>query len=156
MINWKTLSDESRVWLYMADRKLLDDEAAIIKKEGAVFVEEWTAHGSQLKASIEVFYNRFVVLFADESQAQASGCSIDKSMHFIKAIEQELDVSLTNRLLVPVKVDGEIESYDRDAFERKFKNQEFPENARTFNNLIDTKGALENHWEIPLEESWAV
>jgi hypothetical protein len=48
------------------------------------FCIQWTAHGANLKAYGEVRHHRFIVMIVDETAAGASGCSIDKSIHFIR------------------------------------------------------------------------
>jgi len=55
--------------------------AASTAGTGSVTIS-WTAHNNQLKAKGEIRYNRFLILIVDESQAGASGCSIDKSVPF--------------------------------------------------------------------------
>lgn len=71
-------SQHSRVWIYQSDRKLTDPEVGKIQQELDDFTIGWTAHNNQLKARAEIRYNRFLILIVDESQAGASGCSIDR------------------------------------------------------------------------------
>src|ERR1700743_1173169 len=90
-------SENSRVWVYQSDKKLSGVEVEQIQKELDAFAINWTAHNHQLKAKAEVRYNRFLILIVDETQAGASGCSIDKSANFMKALEQEFGISLFDR-----------------------------------------------------------
>src|ERR1700748_2929644 len=90
-------SQNSRVWVYQADRKLSDKETQQVQILLDNFTTGWTAHNNQLKAKGEVRYNRFLILMVDESQAGASGCSIDKSVHFMQHIEQQLGIKLFDR-----------------------------------------------------------
>src|SRR5271165_5421624 len=90
-------SENSRVWVYQANKKLSDNEANQMQNDLNSFTTSWTAHNHQLKAKGEVRYNRFIILTVDESQAGASGCSIDKSVHFIKHLEQQFNINLLDR-----------------------------------------------------------
>ena len=77
-------SPQSKVWVYQSNREFTASETEEIKKIGLLFTRDWTAHGSQLNASLDILYNRFIVVMVDENDASASGCSIDKSLAFIK------------------------------------------------------------------------
>src|ERR1700749_5003601 len=90
-------SEQSRVWIYQSDRELYEDEVKQLHEILNKFAAEWTAHNHQLKAKAEIRYNRFLILIVDESQAGASGCSIDKSVNFIKRLEQEFNIILLDR-----------------------------------------------------------
>ena len=51
------------------------------------FLTQWTAHGASLNAGVSIPYNRFIVIALDESQQEATGCSIDASVKIIQEIE---------------------------------------------------------------------
>ena len=97
-IPFESLPDNSRVWIYQSDREFTTEEALQIEEKGKEFVEHWTAHQQTLMAGFKIFHHIFLVLSADESHNGASGCSIDKSVHFISEIEKEFKVNLFNRL----------------------------------------------------------
>lgn len=150
----KDFSEESKVWIYQSDRVLTDNEIAFINENAKRFLDVWTTHGKHMKAHIEVIYNRFLVLFADESQAEASGCGIDKSIHFFQQIERSLGINLMNRLLVAYKENDEVKSCSLHAFEKKIESGEISGDTIVFNNLVSTKAEFLSAWEIPLKNSW--
>ncbi len=90
-------SENSRVWVYQADRELTDREVQQVQIQLDNFTTGWTAHNNQLLAKAEIRYNRFLILIVDESRAGASGCSIDKSVNFIKQVEKEFNINLLDR-----------------------------------------------------------
>lgn len=153
-MNYKNLADYSRVWVYQSDRKLNDSEVREIKIHGNNFIEDWAAHGSDLQAAFEVFYNHFIVLFADESQVKASGCSIDSSVRFIKGIEQAYKLDLFNRLNIAFKKGNIINMLPMSEFSAALKNGELNENTIVFNNLVETKSDFETKWEVAIKDSW--
>jgi len=153
-MNYKDLADHSRVWIYQADRQLSDNEAAEIQLHGEQFIAQWAAHGSDLQAAFNVFYNRFLILFADESQVKASGCSIDSSVRFIKKIEKEYQLDLFDRLNLTYRKGGEINLIRMVDFQTAVDKGQLNQETTVFNNLVETKGEFENKWEVPVRESW--
>ena len=125
-----------------------------ILKKAETFLEAWTAHGKALKACIGIFYARFVIIFVDEKQALASGCSIDKALHFIQSLEREFVIKLLDRMLVAYRNENEICSCTMPVFRNLIETNEVNENTIVFNNLVSTKADFESKWEAPLKDSW--
>lgn len=97
---FSNLPDESRVWLYLADRPLSKQEEMWFNDELALFLASWTAHNKKLKCDGKVLFSQYVVLVVDEWFEKASGCSIDASTHFIKKCGAKLSIDFFNRLFV--------------------------------------------------------
>ena len=150
----ENFSPSSRVWVYQADRALNENEVSQINIKATSFIADWTAHGKLLKSHLEIFYNRFLVLFVDESQAGASGCGIDKSVHFIQQLEKDFNLNLMNRLLVAYKQAEEVKSCSLHSFEKGIESGEITASTIVFNNLVTTKQEFDTNWEIPLHQSW--
>jgi|SRR5690554_2028156 len=149
------ISPKAKVWIYQSTRPFTESETAKLNEQVAGFVEEWAAHGNNLVADHQIFFNRFICLFVDESGYSASGCSIDSSVHFIKSLEKEHNISLLSRTDVAyVGKDGEIKSIDMHMLNEVFKTGEINGETLVFNNLIRTKGEMETEWLIPLANSW--
>ncbi len=153
-MNYKELPGNTRLWIYQCDRKLSDSEIEAIKEQGDNFIDGWAAHGEKLEAAFEVLHSRFLIIFANEKQAEASGCSIDRSVHFIKNLEQEYSVSLLNRTLIAYKVDDEIVTLPQEEFIELVAQGTVSKNTIVFNNLVTTKQDLETKWQVPLRKSW--
>ena len=149
-------SENSRVWIYQSDKELTD--AQVIQLQGQMdnFTTGWTAHNNQLKAKAEIRYNRFIVLIVDETQAGASGCSIDKSVNFMKLIEQQFGINLFDRFNLAYRSGSEILSVPRHTFEELLKNGTINNDTIVFNNLAQNLTELENNWEVPFKDSWHV
>ena len=153
-MNYKDLAGHSRVWIYQSDRRMTDEEVAEIRKYGSNFLSNWAAHGSDLQAAFEVFYNQFIVLFADESQVKASGCSIDSSVRFIKEIEQHYNLDLFKRLNLTYKSGDSIQMMQMADFQKSLGNGDLSKETIVFNNLVETKADFETNWEVPVSDSW--
>lgn len=149
-----SLPDHARVWIYQADRKMSEDEVAQISPKIEAFLTQWTAHGANLQAGYLVKYQRFIVIGLDESQASASGCSIDASVHFIQSLEQELGLGLLDKLNVTYYNGPHIAHKPLADFKKMAKNKSVSKNTVVFNNLVNTKGEFEEFWEVPAKDSW--
>ena len=145
---------DARVWVYQSKRILSDAEVNIIKKSGTDFIVGWAAHGANLKASFDVVYNRFIVIAVDEKQAAASGCSIDKSVRFVKELDQQFDLNLFDRLQVAYRIENEIKSCHLSEFEKLAAQNIVDGSTIVFNNMVSNKTDFDKQWEIPLKKSW--
>ncbi|QEC78022.1 ABC transporter ATPase [Mucilaginibacter ginsenosidivorax] len=149
-------SQHSRVWIYQADKKLTDEVVQQIQQELDKFTTGWTAHNNQLKAKGEVRYNRFLILIVDESQAGASGCSIDKSVHFMQNIGQHFNINLFDRFNLAYRDGEEILSLPRHAFENMLKQGKINTETIVYNNMVQNLTELETKWEVPFKNSWHI
>lgn len=153
-MSYSDFPNESKIWIYQTDRELMSSEVKQIKEDGAQFVSQWAAHGSQLKAAFDVLHKRFIVLVADETQAAASGCSIDASMKFIKHLEKCFDLNLFDRMQVAYEQDGEVKTADLSSFEQMIQASEITADTIVFNNTIQTFKEFHDKWRVPVQESW--
>ncbi len=144
----------SRVWIYQADRQFTKGEEDKISNRAKSFLESWTAHNQELKASFEIRHHLFLILMIDQKHALASGCSIDKSFHFIQEIEKEFSVSLLDRQIYAIRENENINLVKRKDFDKMIRTGEINGETVVFNNLVETKSELETKWELPVRESW--
>lgn len=154
LVDFKELSNDSRIWIYQSNRKLSEEESVEIEKEVAEFLTQWTAHGATLQAGFEIRYNRFIVIGLDQEEVSASGCSIDASVHFIQSLEQKYDVDLLDKMNVTY-YNGEYIAYKplKD-FRQMAKDKSVSKNTVVFNNLVNTKAEYIENWEVPAHQSW--
>ena len=99
---FQNLPEHSRVWLYLADRKLDVTEANYVTEKMHHFLSNWAAHNKKLSCDGTLLFNQYLILAVNEDIESASGCSIDSSVHFVKSLGQELNVDFFNRLKVLV------------------------------------------------------
>ncbi|MCB0641401.1 MAG: hypothetical protein KDC44_07160 [Phaeodactylibacter sp.] len=154
MSTYHTLSPESRVWIYQSNRPFQGEELKQVNTRLAEFARAWTSHNLQLRAYAQVHRDRFVVLMVDESQAGASGCSIDKSVHFLKQLEQEFGLDLFNRMQFAYLDGDAVEVLAREAFEAAYQEGQITDDTLVFDNLVKTKADFEAAWLKPLATSW--
>lgn len=153
-IPFAQLPKDARVWIYQADRSLAPSEEAEILSKSKGFVEQWAAHGSALNCSANIFHQQFLVLAVNETMGQASGCSIDSSVRFIKSLEAEHQINFFDRSKVAFLVDNKIELYPLQEIRSKVADGTIQADSLTFNNLAAHKKELESGWLVPAKESW--
>lgn len=147
-------SKNSRVWVYQSATELSNEQTQQIQQQLNTFAQGWTAHNHQLLAGAQVKYNRFLILVVDESQAGASGCSIDKSVNFMKQLEQQHGITLFDRFNLAYRNGENILSAPRNEFEELIKAGVISQDTMVFNNLVQTLEELQTKWEVPLKDSW--
>lgn len=154
LVSFESLPEQARIWVYQSNRPFTEDEIEHIRKDLEAFLTQWTAHGSDLKAGFELPYNRFIVIGLDQSQASASGCSIDASVHFLQALEKRYGVNLLDRMNVSFKQGPYIAYKPLDEFRKMAKARSVSGKTVVFNNLVANKHEYTHSWEIPASESW--
>jgi hypothetical protein len=100
LTNFK-IAEDHKVWVFVASRIISEQEQKEILDAGKNFLKGWNAHGAEVKGELDILINQVIVVKADQSYTQNSGCSIDKLTHFIKGIEQKFGFELLNRMYVP-------------------------------------------------------
>ncbi len=154
IVEFSELPESARIWIYQSNRNFSSEELVAIKEQVSEFLKEWTAHGAQLEAAFEIRYNRFIIIGLDQSNASASGCSIDASVHFIQQLEKKYGVELLDRMNVSFK-QGDFITYKSMAdFKKMAKARAISKNTIVFNNLVANKQEYLEHWEVPASESW--
>jgi hypothetical protein len=148
------LTDHARVWIYQSNRPFSEREQIVLTSQINGFVQDWAAHGRELLASGGVLHDQFIVLAVDERQAGASGCSIDKSVNFIKELAAQFNVSLFDRLTFTFVKDGQVKTASSSEFKRLFTEGVIDSNTLVFDNLVSNVADLRVQWLKPLALSW--
>ena len=154
LVDFNTLPEESRVWIYQANRSFTEQELEEIQAKLDTFITNWAAHGSDLQAGYTIKYKRFIVLGLNQSMKSASGCSIDASVHFIQQLEKDYNVDLMDKMNVSYK-QGEYVAYKTlSDFRKMAKDKAISKNTIVFNNLVTNISEFNENWEVPASESW--
>ena len=147
-------SPESRVWVYTTNRPLSEAEAQATQQALNAFVQQWTAHNHALKARAEVFQHQFVILMVDESQAGASGCSIDKSVHFLESLGAQLNIDFFERMRFAWIDQNQMHYADRHTLSQAVAQQQIAAETLMVNTLVQNKKELQEKWLVPFGQSW--
>ena len=145
---------ESRMWFYGLQQPLTDAQAAVPRELMNDFVGQWKAHGAQLAAAYRLIGNQCLILAVDERQQQATGCSIDKSVHLLMEFGQQYGIDFFNRMLVFTADENGIQAYTPTALKAALVGGQITPETPVMHTLAPTLGASGTGM-IPLKESWA-
>ena len=154
LVDFNTLPEHSRVWIYQANRSFSEEELTEIKQKLDTFITNWTAHGSDLNAGYDIRYKRFIILAVDQTSQSATGCSIDASVRFIQQLEQDYNVDLMDKMNVSYKQGQYVAHKTLLDFKKMVKDKAVSKNTIVFNNLVTNIGELNENREVPAEQSW--
>ena len=153
-VPFNQLPDHARVWIYPSNRELTKSEISKIDNLAEDFLNQWTSHGNDLQAGVNLPYDRFIVLGLNESIQSTSGCSIDASVRFIQSLEADFDIVLLDKMNVTFKKQNTIDYIPLNEFRNKAKRKEVAPDVIVFNNLVLNKIEYETLWEVPASSSW--
>jgi hypothetical protein len=153
-VNFDSLPDSSRIWIYQCNRSFSDSELEKISEKLKAFLERWTAHGADLKSGFEIKYKRFIVIALDQQVNAATGCSIDASVKFIQELEKAYKVDLMDKMNVSYKQGDYVAYKTLTDFKKMAKEKAVSKNTIVFNNLVNSKAEYAEFWEVPASESW--
>ena len=154
MHNLLAFPDESRVWIYQADRPV--NESLVGKVNGLVdqFAEQWTSHSHDVNATGGLLHDRFLVLIADETRAGVSGCSIDSSVAFVRQLGEFCMVDFMDRQHFAYLENDEVKTVHMHALADLYGSGQVDDSTMFFDNLVKNKGDFVSSWVKPLGESW--
>ena len=118
------------------------------------FVTEWSSHGNDLQASFQIKEKQFVVLATNEQVASASGCSIDKSVNFLRQLEQEFRVQLFDRTQLAFQQDGDVQLVPMAQIKSEVEKGTLSPDSLYFDTLVSTVGGLQQQWPVPAKDTW--
>lgn len=154
LVDFKTLPETSKIWIYQANRTFSEEELPILKDKLNSFLNGWTAHGQDLQSGYELPYNRFIVIGIDQNIHAATGCSIDASVSFIQQLEKEFNVDLMDKMNVSYKQGDYVAYKSLLDFKKMAKDKAVSKNTIVFNNLVTNIAEYKAFWEVPASESW--
>lgn len=153
-VPFESLAPDSRIWIFQSTRQLSENDVNVAGSMLDAFTNSWAAHGTPLRTSYDIRHKYFIILAADESFNEASGCSIDESVHAIKELEQRLGTKLFDRQQTAFLLGDSIKLIALGDLKENFRQGIWNEGTLTFNNLVDLKKQLESQWIVPAGQTW--
>jgi len=142
------LNDSSRLWLYGSETELTKQQTSHISEKLTTFLESWEYHQQKLTASFKISENRFIIIALDDREYGVGGCSMDGLQRLIQTFENDLSISLMNRLNVFCKIGGEIQCVS------SFKLKRVANSETLFYDLtIQNKLELHSYLK-PIKDGW--
>ncbi len=147
-------ADNSRVWIYQADRPFTDAQIIEIDDQLENFYLQWMSHGEAVKGWAKCIYKQFVVVLADVAHMGIGGCSTDSMVRVIKSLERQYGINLFDRLTLTFLVNNKVQPLPMQQVGYALEKGFIETDSLLFNNLVSTKKELLAEWKIPLNKSW--
>lgn len=155
VIPFDKLPDDSRVWVFAADRTLDHQQSRQMLEEVDRFLPDWNAHGSPLTVGRDWRYDRFLTIGVDQSTAGASGCSIDGLFRTLKSVEGKIGASMVTSGLVFFRDQaGAVQSAERGRFAELGDEGKISRETTAFDPTVQTLGEWRARFELPVSASW--
>ncbi len=149
-----TMPAHARVWIYKSAKAFTPEQREAILERGAAFTGGWATHGTALDACVDVLFDHLIVVAVDEQQAEASGCSIDKSVRFVLDLERELGLPLTDRMVVLYETDGAVKVCRVPEVEGLLRSGALLPGTMVLDDLVGTVAEVRARLRAPLRDTW--
>lgn len=147
-------SDDSRVWVYQCSRAFIEKEEVEVNEQLLQFYSQWQAHGAPVKGWAKLLFRQFIVVMADETDVEVSGCSTDSSVRVIKSLERQYDVNFFDRMMLTFLIKNKAEMLPFNQVQYALDKGFINKDTLVFNNVATTKKELLEKWLVPLQHSW--
>jgi hypothetical protein len=116
-VPFEELPDHGRLWVFPASRELREEECPRLLDAVDEFLSSWSAHGAPLRSGRKLLERRFLLVGVDVDAESPSGCSIDALVNRLRALGEELDLSLIDHAPVWFRGDdGRVRTASRKDF----------------------------------------
>ena len=149
------LQGNGRVWIYVSNRALSENEQKAIKADLLTFCKSWAAHGNQLAADFEIFHNQLMVLAVDENVEAATGCSIDKATAIFQQVDAQLKLNLFNRMNLTYLTAEGVRIVNMRDINQAYHSGVITDESLFLDNTISVLEDLRIRWQVPFKDSWA-
>lgn len=146
--------DNARVWVYQCSRAFVEKESIEVNEQLYQFYANWQTHGSPVKGWAGLLFRQFVVVVADETDEQVSGCSTDSSVRVIKSLERQYNVNFFDRMMITFLIKGKAEMLPFAQVQYAINKGYITADTMLFNNIVTNKKELYTKWMVPLKNSW--
>ena len=125
-----------------------------LEKELQDFVQNWKSHGDPVKGYANLFFGRFLIIMADETDITVSGCSTDSAVRFVKSLEEKFKTDFFNRTQLAFYRKDKVEIIPQSQLPYAIQHGFVTPEIMYFDNTVITKKALLENWITPASKSW--
>lgn len=154
IVDFNTIPNWCKLWVFPSSRKFYPQEIEGLKESIEEFLSNWSNKGQELKCSYTIKYDRFIIITVDDSEISLSLKAHDSLTGFIITLEAKYNIVLLDKINVCYKQGEFVQYKDLIEFKKMIKTGGVSKKTVVFDNMITTKEALENDWEINIKESW--
>jgi hypothetical protein len=149
LVDYKEISDFSKVLIYPSGRKFYEKEVPEINEKLIDFLNDL----QDLKLHFKFENNRFLIIFvAEETPLDLKQNEL--IIEFMQQLEKDYNVSLIDKIKVFFKQGEYVQVKEVPDFKKMIKSRSITKKTIVYNNFIYTKSEFDCCWEVPAEESW--
>jgi hypothetical protein len=148
------MPSNSRIWIYQAPEILKKVHLDYINTFLANSIESWDSHGAPIKGSFKIFYDRILIIAADQSYNAPSGCSIDASGRWLKEINNAIGIDFFDRSLPYFDENHTLKYVPILEIKKYVTAGLILPDTYILNNQIQELNLLLNNWKIKAKESF--
>ncbi|MBK6546574.1 MAG: hypothetical protein IPG12_15050 [Saprospiraceae bacterium] len=154
MMDLISYPDYSKVWIYAASEKIQEGDILETYSKILDFAKSWSSHNIALRATGGLLHNRFIVFVVDDGFNNPGGCSIDKSVHFVKSMGTTLNLDFFNRNLFYYLENEVVKTVSKDQLLDHIKGGIINDETLFFDTLVQSKIDFQKSWLKPFKRSW--
>jgi hypothetical protein len=141
--------------VFASDRPITGPAAERLLGEVDRYLERWAAHGTSLTSARDWRDDHFLAIAVDQSDAAASGCSIDGMFRTLKTLEPEIGASLVGGGRVHFRERaGAVRAVSRDEFSELGGKGAVSPDTHVFDPTVATVEEWEERFETEAGRSW--
>jgi hypothetical protein len=155
IVPFESLPDASRIWIFGSDRPVTGSAVDQLLGEVDKFLDSWRAHGEPLRCGRLWADSRFLVVGVDQSDAHASGCSIDGLFRRLQQLEGTIGARMVGGGRVFYRDHGgAAQSVAREDLGDLVARGEVGPDSVVFDTSITDLGEWRARFERPARKSW--
>ncbi|HEX3865529.1 MAG TPA: hypothetical protein VHV78_02215 [Gemmatimonadaceae bacterium] len=154
IVDFNSLPDASRVWVFASDRPLSGDGADALLAAVDDFLSTWAAHGVPLRCARDWRDGRFLAVGVDVTGENASGCSIDGLFRRFQQLERTLGAKLVGGGRVFYRTRAGIEMAPQSEFANLIKLGGVARETPVFDTSITAASDWRTSFERPAGQAW--
>jgi len=151
-VDFETLPDSARVWVYGADKPLDAQSEKTLLSAVDEFLGRWAAHGSPLHSARRWDDGRFLTIAVDSTREAASGCSIDGLYRTLKSLP--IGANIVTSGLVYYRDKNGIQAVTRDEFSNRAAKGEITGDTEVFDLSVTNLNEWKSRFRSRAADSW--
>jgi len=154
LVPFEQLSNDARVWVFQSILPMRTQQKESLLNFMNQFCTQWQSHGNELMAGYRIERGHFLIVGVDESNKDASGCSIDKLFQGLNEWQTVQGLDFFDRKFVAFIENDQVKFETIQHVKSNYKSGNFSDNTLIFNTLTNTKTQFNNSFVQPISESW--
>lgn len=153
--SFRTFPDSARLWIFSAVDSLDSAQAAMLESELNRFFSSWHSHKEPVSGTGVFYLERFLMICADQSKMQVSGCSTDSLFHAAHEAIAHNGGKVANFGDIFFRAGNEVRRMSRDDFQRHVSSGQITAETLVFDTSLQSLAQFRaGKFELPFSQSW--